>query len=108
MNFFQTLATMHPGDDCPMMQEGMMMSGMMDSEMMNGMMGGMMGWASFSLILLQVATLVLVVVAVMYLARLMRGGQQWQRSALETLDFRYASGEVDAKDYQRMKKELEA
>ena len=79
--------------------------------------GGMMGGAGFGIsalvwTLLGIALVVLIIVAIVWLAlRLRRDDREGSRqtsSALSELDRRYASGEIDRDTYLQIRRDLDA
>lgn len=80
---------------------------MMDWGAMGGFMwAGMLIWA-----ILGIALIVLVVIGIVWLARLLsREGSRLrsgQRNAIEELELRYARGEVDRETFQAIRADLE-
>jgi putative membrane protein len=89
----------------------MMMGGMFGSgssgwdSMMGGSMMGYGGWLLWLILILVVIAAVVVLAVV--LSRSRRGGAGSGRDALAILNQRYASGEIDKLEYQRIKEELQ-
>ncbi len=74
---------------------------------MQNMMWDMMGWGPwgvFIMTLFWLALLVLVIVAIVYLVSRITGRSQ--ESPIEILKKRYARGEIDKEEFERMKKDL--
>jgi mono/diheme cytochrome c family protein len=80
----------------------------LDGDMMgNGMMGGNMGMMGSGFLLLFIGIIATVVLAVIWLVRRTQGRDPAAESPLEILKRRYARGEIDAEQYEAMKRELE-
>lgn len=96
-----------------MMEEmGPMMGQMMDGGgMMGGMMDGMMGsgmmatWMILSWILL-LALVVAVALAIVWMMRRLRPAEQPIETPYMILKRRYAAGEIDAEQFEKMKYQL--
>ncbi len=97
-----------------MMMGGMLGSGssgwgsMMGSGVGRSIMGyGTMGYGGWLLWLFLIALLAAVIVLAVVLSRSRRGNLGSGRNALAILNQRYASGEIDRAEYQRIKEELQ-
>jgi Predicted membrane protein len=73
--------------------------------------GGPLSWLGmgFGMIIHLAFTALVIMAAIWMFKALFRGGHQIdkQTSAVEIVKQRYAKGEINAEEYQRMKKELE-
>ncbi len=88
----------------------MMMGGMLGSGSSGwgSMMGyGTMGYGGWLLWLFLIALIAAVIVLAIVLSRSRRGNLGSGRNALAILNQRYASGEIDRAEYQRIKEELQ-
>ena len=88
---------------------------MMGNGMMDGMMGGgMMGWMVLGWLLTLVVLVALVVAIVWAIGRAVgnfrspgAASERPANTALDILKRRYAQGEIDAEQYERMKRQIE-
>jgi putative membrane protein len=81
---------------------------MMGSGVGRSMMGyGTMGYGGWLLWLVLIALIAAVIVLAVVLARSRRGSAGFGRNALAILNQRYASGEINREEYQRIKEELQ-